>query len=327
MAATAGCAAVRSSGPSRGCGWVPGPSPATRPAAWRAGSPGCRSGIRPPLGCRSGIRPVPGCGSGRRSASGGILLAAVSGWAARAVVAKGLSAARSFQNCSSETPPNSSAGHSSSSTPVPLRQATRRRDLAVMSASSGSAWCEPRAAIRCVAATSGASSWRPPCRARCPVTRGPESSSAIRGSVKSIKVLGPVPSAPPAARPGRADRAGLAGRAGPPDEGGEVLLRLARRLRGRPARPGPPGRAGSAGSAASATPSRDGLVPGTARAHAEVEGCRYAGKSHEGESRDQDHGLHPECRAGKGYRDASQAHAADDARLAPLVIASAPGPA
>ena len=154
----------------------------------------------------------------------------MSGWAVRAVVAKGLSAARSFQNCSSETPPNSSAGHSSSSTPVPLRQATRRRDLAVMSALSGSAWCEPRAAIRCAAATSGASSWRPPCRARCPVTRGPESSSPIRGSVKSITVLGPVPSetgAPRADRPGRADRAGLAGRAGPPDEGGEVLLRLA----------------------------------------------------------------------------------------------------
>ena len=81
-----------------------------------------------------------------------------------------------------------------------------------------------------VAATSGASSWRPPCRARCPVTRDPGSSSAIRGSVKSITVLGPVPSAtgaPPADRPGLADRAGLAGRTGPPDEGGEVLLWLA----------------------------------------------------------------------------------------------------
>ena len=37
--------------------------------------------------------------------------------------------------------------------------------------------------------------------------------------------------------------------------------------------------------------------PGTPGPHAEVEGGRYAGQSREGESRDQDHGLHPECRA------------------------------
>jgi hypothetical protein len=37
--------------------------------------------------------------------------------------------------------------------------------------------------------------------------------------------------------------------------------------------------------------------PGTPGPHAEVEGSRYAGQSRDSESRDQDHGLHPECRA------------------------------
>jgi hypothetical protein len=58
--------------------------------------------------------------------------------------------------------------------------------------------------------------------------------------------------------------------------------------------------------------------PGTPGPHAEVEGSRYADQSRDGESRDQDHGLHPECRAWWGYRGACQAHAANDASLPSL---------
>ena len=49
--------------------------------------------------------------------------------------------------------------------------------------------------------------------------------------------------------------------------------------------------------------------PGTAGPHAEVEGGRYSGQSRDGESRDQDHGLHPECRAWWGVLGALARHA------------------
>lgn len=55
-----------------------------------------------------------------------------------------------------------------------------------------------------------------------------------------------------------------------------------------------------------ATPGRPD--PGTPGPHAEVEGGRYAGQSHDGESRDQDHGLHPECRAWWGVLGALARH-------------------
>ena len=122
--------------------------------------------------------------------------------AARAVVARGLSDAMSSQNCSSETPPNASTGHSSSSTSDPFRQPTRRRDLAVSSASSGSAARERRPA------------------ARGSAMGGSESSRTCCGPVKSMTVLEPVRSAvrpfpdlaPPEDRPDLADCQAAGGR-------------------------------------------------------------------------------------------------------------------
>jgi hypothetical protein len=75
---------------------------------------------------------------GGGTASNGRFLVLGSCWAVRAVVVSGLSDAMSFQNCSSLTPPNDSAGHSSSSTSAPLRKPTRRRGLVVMPVSSTS---------------------------------------------------------------------------------------------------------------------------------------------------------------------------------------------
>src|SRR5277367_4149691 len=181
----------------------------------------------------------------------------------------------SSQNCSSETPPNDSVGHSSSSTSDPLRQPTRRRDLVVLTVSSvsfasASARCRaaarrPGTGITDVTDVSGVSSRRSPCRARRPVTAGSESSRTGCGPVKSITVLAPARSAsrpPPdpadptgpadaAALAGRSDRAdlsalaersGLAERSDRPEDGGEVLLFLLAGTRLSAAGPGPPAR-------------------------------------------------------------------------------------
>ena len=88
--------------------------------------------------CAPAMSPLPGAGVGSRFLLGG------SCWAVRAVVASGLSEARSSQNCSSLTPPNVSAGHSSSSRSAPLRKPTRRRGLAILAA--GRVSPAPRAA-------------------------------------------------------------------------------------------------------------------------------------------------------------------------------------
>ena len=85
------------------------------------------------------MSPVPGAGADSRFLLGG------SCWAVRAVVASGLSDARSSQNCSSLTPPNVSVGHSSSSRSAPLRKPTRRRGLAVLAV--GRVSLAPRAAV------------------------------------------------------------------------------------------------------------------------------------------------------------------------------------
>src|ERR1700693_3348640 len=123
----------------------------------------------------------------------------------------------SSQNCSSETPPNDSAGHISSSTSDPLRQPTRRRDLTVLAASSVSS---ALASARCRAAP------------RRPVAAGSASSRTGCGPVKSITVLAPGRS-DRAGPPALAERSGLADR---PEDGGEVLLLLAgtRLSAGRP---------------------------------------------------------------------------------------------
>ena len=108
----------------------------SQPPACPCRGPGC------PVSCRP---PGPGRPAGRRptvsspvtgAPTGGRFLPGESCWAVRAVVASGLSDARSSQNCSSLTPPNVSVGHSSSSRSAPLRNPTRRRGLAVLAATS-----------------------------------------------------------------------------------------------------------------------------------------------------------------------------------------------
>ncbi len=210
----------------------------------------------------------------------------------------------SSQNCSSETPPNAAVGHISSSTSVPLRQPTRRRDLAVLAASSVSASARWRAAARRPGVGSpGASSRRSPCRARRPGTAGSDSSRTGCGPVKSITMLAPVrsvagPLADRADPSGSNGSSGCRGCVGPVGPSGSVGARGAdgpvRSARGRRRGPAPAGR----------NPAVRGRVrpggcpdPGTPGPHAEVEGGRYASQSRDSESRDQDHCVHPECRA------------------------------
>ena len=80
--------------------------------------------------------------------------------AGRAVLARGLSDARSSQNWSSVTPPKDSVGHISSSMSAPLRQPIRRRGRPALAGSSSASAVSPSAPA-------------PPARTRCVADRLP----------------------------------------------------------------------------------------------------------------------------------------------------------